>query len=349
MARLRRFAVGDPQAPFDRFRRLLDHHGLLDPSGSLAPDVFLISLGDHFDYGSSDERREAADNGLELLSWLASHPPEQVVLIAGNHDLGRVGELAAFSDEGFDQASEAATSAYRDGDVDPALERALLERYPALPTAELAARDFAAFTVAQRDLVAELLRARRLRLAHAEGGRLFCHAGVTIDYLQAWGLPADASAEQIADALDHRLDEAFAAWTGAPLAIPDVHQPGSSTQGEGVGMLYHRPANPALEGRALEGTMKRRFDPRRIPLGLTQVVGHIADSKCRTLLGPWCDDAPARGGVLRHLITDGQSVHYAHGLPPRLEASQGAIIFADGGMNRTPVEDYALLEWRSSP
>ncbi len=346
MSRLRRFAVGDPQAPLARFQELLDHHGLLDASGSLADDVFLVSIGDHFDYGSADERHDAADNGLELLSWLASHPPEQVVLIAGNHDLGRVGELHAFSDDAFENASVAASAAYRGGDVDPALERSLLARYPALPTAELAARDFAAFSVAQRDLVTELLRSRRLRLAFAESDRLFCHAGVTVDYLDALGVPAGASANDVAEELNRRLDEAFAGWTAGPLTIPMVHQPGNAATGEGVGMLYHRPANPSLEanrGYDLTSIMSRRFDARRIPLGLTQVVGHISDKKCRKLLGPWCDEAPARGGVLRHMVTDGESVRYAHGLPPATDASQAAMVFIDGGMNRTPIAEYELL------
>jgi hypothetical protein len=347
MLRSRRFAVGDPQAPFARFREVLDRHGLLAADGSLADDVLVISIGDHFDYGAAEERRDAAHNGLELLSWLASHPPDQVVLIAGNHDLGRVGELAEFSDEEFEQASLAATAAYRGGDIDPALERRVVSRYPALPTAEVAARDFAAFCVAQRELVVELLRARRLRLAHAEGDRLFCHAGVTVDYLRALGIPSDARASDIADELNRRLDEAFDAWTSGPLAIPSIHRPGSSATGEGVGMLYHRPANPTVEANRdhdLTGIMSRRFDARRIPLGLTQVIGHIQDKKCRQLLGPWADDTEARGGVIRHLVSDGETVCYAHGPPPPIDSSRGAMVFIDGGMNRTPVAEYELLE-----
>jgi hypothetical protein len=328
-------------------RETLDHYGLLDASGSLAEDVFLISIGDHFDYGAADERREAAENGLELLSWLASHPPEQVVLIAGNHDLGRIGELAGFSDEDFEEASAAAVAVYRGGDVDAEAERRFLSRYPSLPTAEVVARDFAAFTVAQRELVVDLLRSRRLRLAHAEDGRLFCHAGVTVDYLRALGLPADAPANEVANELNRRLDEAFAAWTSGPLSIPMIHRPGSSTTGEGVGMLYHRPANPAVaanRGHDLGGIDSRRFDARRIPLGLTQVVGHIRDAKCRQLLGPWADDSEARGGIIRHMVTDGETVRYAHGPPPATTASRGTMVFIDGGMNHTAPADYELFE-----
>jgi len=113
-----------------------------------------------------------------------------------------------------------------------------------------------------------------------------------------------------------------------------------------VGMLYHRPANPSVEanrGYEFEGIMNRRYDARRIPLGLTQVVGHIGDQKCRTLLGPWADDAEPRGGVIRSMVTDGEIVHYAHGLPQPVGELRGAMIFIDGGMNRTPIEGYELL------
>ncbi len=346
MKRVRRFAVGDPQAPLSRLQALLGHHGLLGPDGSLAEDVFLISVGDHFDYGAVEQRREAAAEGLQVLAWLASHPPDQVVLIAGNHDLGRVGELAGFSDDAFEEASDAAAAAYRGGNVDPAAERDVLARWPALPSAEVAARDFAAFNVAQRELVADLLRTQRLRLAYAEGGRLFCHAGVTLNVLESIGLPLGSSPEVIADALNHRLDDAFARWDGGALAVPGVHQPGSAALGEGVGMLYHRPAHPDLEvnrGYAMDGALSRRFDARRIPLGVTQVVGHISDKKCRSLLGPWCDDAAPRPGVIRSLVTDGQTVRYRHGHPGPLDDAQGAIVFIDGGMNRTPAAEYELF------
>ncbi|MCA9707911.1 MAG: metallophosphoesterase [Myxococcales bacterium] len=346
MPRARRFAVGDPQAPLSRLRAILARHALLRDDGRLLDDGGLVSLGDHFDHGGAAERRAAARDGLEVLDWLASHPPDQVVLIAGNHDLARVGELCGFSDEDFERAHAEACEAYRDGDVDPEREARLLARYPALPTAELAARDFAAFQVAQRERVEALLRARRLRLAHAEGGVLYCHAGVTVDVLRVLDLPDDAEAAAIAEALDRRLDQALDAWRGGPLAIPELHRPGSADHGEGVGMLYHRPAHPdvpANAGYALRGTLSRRFDARRIPQGLTQVVGHIGDRKCRELLGPWADDAPARGGVLRHLVTDGTTVRYAHGLPPAHDERVGTMIFIDGGMARTPVDDYALL------
>ena len=59
----------------------------------------LVSIGDHFDWGERADRPTARKSGLALLSWLSAHPADQVVVIAGNHDLGRVGELAGVSNE----------------------------------------------------------------------------------------------------------------------------------------------------------------------------------------------------------------------------------------------------------
>jgi hypothetical protein len=133
--RERRFAVGDPQAPIETFFEVLDRSDLLDASGWLAADASLISIGDHFDFGDASCRAAAADSGLALLTWLAAHPADQVELIAGNHDLARVGEMVDFDDASFAAAFAEATVAYRGGDPDPELERELLARWPALPTA----------------------------------------------------------------------------------------------------------------------------------------------------------------------------------------------------------------------
>ena len=84
-----RVAIGDPQAPLERFFAILEHHGLLSDRGRLRDDVLLVSIGDHFDWGDPEDRRTAADSGLNLLAWLASHPPDHVVVLAGNHDLAR--------------------------------------------------------------------------------------------------------------------------------------------------------------------------------------------------------------------------------------------------------------------
>src|SRR5207247_1250130 len=91
-------AVGDPQAPLARFMDILEHHGVLDDDGGIAADTLLISIGDHFDYGAARDAERAADDGLALLAWLVSHDEDRAIVIAGNHDLGRVGELATFDD-----------------------------------------------------------------------------------------------------------------------------------------------------------------------------------------------------------------------------------------------------------
>lgn len=347
--RTRRVAVGDPQASLGKFLGVLEQHRLLGADGLLEPDVELVSIGDHFDYGSSAERVGAAQDGLAILSWLASHPPDQVRLIAGNHDLGRVGELADLDDAAFNLAHERAVAAYRGGDPDRELQRAFCDAHPCFATAEVAARDFAAFCAAQRDLVWALLRARRLRLAHAGDDRLlFCHAGATRDHLAAIDAPEHGDAVEIADALNAALDAAVASHASGGLSVSALHRPGNAAIGEGGGMLYHRPANPdapANRGHDLHDPLGRRFDPRRLPRGLRQVIGHISDTKCRELLGAWaCGES--RPGELRHLTTDGARVSYRAGLPDApANAETAELIFIDGLMNRTPVEQYALFEW----
>src|SRR6185436_2588184 len=125
----RRFAVGDPQAPLAAFVAILETHGLLGGDGRLAEDVHLVSMGDHFDWGARAEREAVARSGLELLAWLAAHPAEQVTLILGNHDMGRVGELAGFDDATF-RAAQAEADALTEGVGDGNGFRA---RYPGVP------------------------------------------------------------------------------------------------------------------------------------------------------------------------------------------------------------------------
>ncbi len=54
--------MGDPQAPFAKVLEVLDCHAALD-GDRLAPDVTLISIGDHFDYDLKHPH-EAAQQGL---------------------------------------------------------------------------------------------------------------------------------------------------------------------------------------------------------------------------------------------------------------------------------------------
>jgi hypothetical protein len=352
-ARSKRVLIGDPQAPFEKFLRILDHRELIGDDGRLAPDVQLVSMGDHFDWGKAVDRERAAFDGLLLLSWLAAHPPDQVTLIIGNHDLARVGELATFDDKRFVEIQREADEVYVDGHANEERERAFLVHVPQVPTAESVARDFGTFRVDQRDRVLELLRAGRFRIAAVlDDNMIACHAGVTADDLTAVGLGAEHhhDARRVADALNGVLDDAVAAGTKGPLSLGPLHHPGDAAYGEGRGIFYHRPSNPAHESaRYFEGPPRRRFDPRRLPRGLTQLIGHIRDNKCRSLLGEWADKAEAIDGPLRHLLTDGTSVRYAHGLASRPGREQAMMVFLDGGMSHAPIESYQLLDadrWR---
>jgi hypothetical protein len=75
---------------------ILAAHGLLADDGTLFDDVRLVSIGDHFDWGPVRDRARATYDGLRTIAWLSSHPADQVILLAGNHDLARVGELLHF-------------------------------------------------------------------------------------------------------------------------------------------------------------------------------------------------------------------------------------------------------------
>ncbi|MCC6334750.1 MAG: metallophosphoesterase [Myxococcales bacterium] len=331
-------AIGDPQAPFATVRAVLAAHHLLDGE-RLRGDVLLISIGDHFDWGPPEARREATDDALAMLSWLASHPPDQVVLLAGNHDLARVGELSHFADDSaFDAARQQADLAYRRGNVDRERQAELLERYPFLPTAELLSRDCSCFSVAQRVLVTELLRTRRFRLAHEHQGLLVVHAGVTLDDLAL--LHGDTStAAGAAHALNAFLDDRVARWKDGPLDLTPLHQAGDAKRGEGRGVLFHRPVDPKLaKPGQLDGPPRRRFDPRRLPPNFPQAVGHVRDKKCREELAAWCEPGSVDGPI-RSLRVEADMVRYQLGC--QVDAR---MYFIDGGMLHARAEDYELFD-----
>ncbi|RKH51354.1 metallophosphoesterase, partial [Corallococcus llansteffanensis] len=207
--RTRHVAMGDPQADFERVLSILSLHGLLDGEGGLRPDVCLVSVGDHFDWGPASERDRVARSSLRLVAWLASHPADQAVLLLGNHDLGRVGELADFTDATFRAAQAEADRLYAGDATDAAAERDFIARWPALPTVELAARDFSTWREEQRAWVEHLLRARRFRVAHAAGDSLLVlHAGVTREDLDVVGLAPGrwSEASAVAEALNGVMD-----------------------------------------------------------------------------------------------------------------------------------------------
>ena len=350
-------AIGDPQTRFDTFLAVLDRAELLSDDGRVAPEVALISLGDHFDWGRRTERLEATEEATLLLAWLASHPTNQVTILLGNHDLARVCELASFDLERFRDAQREADLAYESGD--PRRTAEFRRRYPEIPDSEVLARDLATFSLEQRVLVTHLLRRSRFRIAQAVTPEVLClHGAVAHDDLALLDLDEDSMsrADLVADRLNGALDSAVDRWAASfteenltsgipPLDLGALHRPADG-ESEGRGIFYQRPTHPlSARPELFVGPPRRRFDPRTLPLGLTQVVGHIRDKKARELLGAWTDHRRPSDGQIRHLVTDGRAVRYAFGLPPAPSAHPRAtMIFADAGMNFVPPERYPLLD-----
>jgi hypothetical protein len=332
-------AFGDPQAPHEVLLELLERRQLL-LDGRLRPEVRLVSMGDHFDWGGPDEtsRANATADGLRTLSWLASHPPEQVILLLGNHDLSRVGELAALDDESFAEARREADRAYRD--EAPERDEAAFRQAWNLPSWEVASRDLSTFSAAQRVLVRQLLETGRMQIAFApREDLLLCHAGITRDELLHLGLREDTTdACEVADALSRAL---AAGLERAPrptdrLVLPGLHHPGDA-HGEGTGMFFHR----LSRGPELPRIPRRRFAADRLPTGFTQGVGHIRDKKTRTLL-----DLPPSGekeGKLRTLTLGDGHLRYESGVLPR-PANHARVVYLDSGMGHADPAAYELLD-----
>jgi hypothetical protein len=351
----RSYAVGDPQSTFAKFQAILQRHGLLSAHGSLADDVFLLSIGDHFDFAGEPARVGA--EGLALLRWLAAHPPGQVVILAGNHDVSRVMELASVTGERFELARKAALRLKETRGESP---ETFHRDFPEIPVPGLAGRDYSSFSHEQRDLVQSLLLNGRLRLAHAArtvDGRdlLLTHAGVTRRELAGLDLPANveprAAAERLNRFLDRAVDRVRPAWESgkrAALDLAPIHAAGA-TGIEGGGLLYHRPSNPDRPGAPprveFEEPARRRFDPRELPAGLLQACGHSGHKKCLKELGAWAMPSAtrtARGG-LRTLTVQGSRVTYEGGILPVSREAAG-LYFIDGEMDLVPAEDYPLFE-----
>lgn len=316
----RAVAIGDPQAHVTKLFAVLDHQGLLGDDGRLRDDVQLVSIGDHFDFGSraggtlDDARRD----GPQFLRWLCAHPDTQTTILIGNHDTARVMELARASDARFDAAAALAAGllAIKTADPDGFAQRLADEyapAYPELPTPGVVFRDFSAFTEAQRALVQRELLAGRLRLAttgrRPDGAALLLtHAGVTARELALLGRDDERDPATLAAALNAHLDAAIEQvrepWLrGAPAALslaPLVAAGATGDDGlgalpEGGGMLYHRPADPDRPGAdrswEREHARPRRFHPRSLPAGLAQVAGHTGHPKCVAELERWRDPA----------------------------------------------------------
>jgi hypothetical protein len=164
-----------------------------------------------------------------------------------------------------------------------------------------------------------------------------------------------APAVALAGAITARVARAVAAWDGAsPLAFGDLYLPGSAATGDARGVFVHRPADPSHGDPALfDGPPRRRIDPRELPRGLVQVIGHIRDNKCRDLMPAWTEGEPAHDGPLRHLWTDGTRVRYRRGLPAAGEWWGGAreraahVVFADGGMQHAAPAHYEVFDLKA--
>lgn len=354
-AAARTLVMGDPQAPFARVLEVLEANRALGADGRLAPDVTLVSIGDHFDYDLKHPI-EAGREGVAVLRWLASHDPAQVVLLLGNHDTARVMELVGLDDKRFAEARALARAMQGKQESDEDFER----RFPDIPTAGLAARDYASYSEEQRELVVELLLAGRFHLAlvgRLPDGRdvLITHAGVTRRELALLGIDA-VDPYRIAAGLQDRLrrasDERRAEWARGertPLSLEPLHVTGKSGV-EGGGLLYHRPARsdwPEVDAAwEFDPERPRRFNPRSLPRGLHQVVGHTGHRKCKVELGEaWLSEAARRrsaGGIRTLRVRDGE-VSYDLGVTPAADGATDMILI-DGEMSRVPPADYALLE-----
>ena len=367
--RRRWFAMGDPQTTFANVLALLRTHDLLDDSGRLRADVGLVSIGDHYDFYAHDGKplADTGRDGSDILRWLAQHPPDQVVMLLGNHDTARVMELAFESDESF--AAARALAAECAAEKPPGDKtRAFAARFPHIGAPGLAHRDFSAFAVDQRALVQELLLAGRMRLAclgqHAGKPVLLTHAGVSNAEVKLLGITPAAThathathapgAAALVDALEAHLhaavDRVRPAWTRGELAALDLeplHFAGRDGR-EGGGLLYHRASQKTDDTGPDAPIARRKLHPRELPRGLVQVHGHCGHHKCLEHLADWLGPSAAarpRGG-LRTLTAGASSIVYDAGIHPADDAN-ATVYFIDIEMNSPGQADYPLFELES--
>jgi hypothetical protein len=354
-------AIGDPQTSAERFFGALAAHDLLDAGGWLRPDARLISMGDHFDY-HVPERDRARVEGVLILGWLAAHDRDHAPILFGNHDAARVMELVSVDDARFALAAERARELLAASrSARPELDAKFRRDFPDIATPGYAARDYNAFTVEQRHLVQRLLLDRRYDLALARSAAdgtplLLTHAGVVMTQLVQLGLRDERSPTTIASALNARLAAAVAeiadAWRTrepTPLSLEPLHVQGAHGQ-EGGGLLYQRPSDPERPGAdprwELAPRSPRRFDPRELPRGLVQVVGHTGHRKAWKELPRWrahdLDEDP--GGVRTLRVTTAGSITYQRGIH-RGDPDDAIVWMIDPEMHYVPAaEDVAVLD-----
>jgi hypothetical protein len=361
---VRSVAIGDLQASAQRIFEVFAYHDLLAEDGRLRRDVQLLSIGDHFDYGTRAGGLidQARSDGLDVLCYLAAHHAEQVVILLGNHDLARVMELSGATEARFAEAALLAGEliAYRDVDPEGYQDRVANEyivRFPEMPGPGLVHRDYSAFTCEQRDRVQSLLLARRLRLAataRLPSGQvvLATHAAVTMREIAMLDVSVVAASE-IEAALARRLESAIlaveAAWQigdPMPLSLSPLHHPGSIGRDgmpglpEGGGMFTHRPADPQRPGadRKWEAApgRPRRFHPRSLPAGMLQLAGHTGHPKCVEELARWAEpnlhEVPCGRRSLR---VRGDEIRYQVGIA-RPDDGETILYLIDPSMHRAP-------------
>jgi hypothetical protein len=360
---VRTLVVGDPQASFDKLMAVLARGGVLDARGLVRDDVELIAIGDYFDYDLGDPDGAGAE-GLRILRWLASQPEPRVRLLFGNHDAARVIELAGVTDARWAEArvlatSIAATKRASGWDAAAARERAeWIPRFPDISTYGICARDYASFSEEQQRLVVDLLLAGRFHLGLAGAlpdGRavLLTHAGVTEREIALLGEREPAA---IARALDRTLADAVQAVRGAwqrgdiaPLDFAPLEIAGAPGE-EAAGLLVHRPASRTRPGADVawefDAARPRRFEPRELPRGLTQIAGHTGHAKClQELAAEWVSPAARarhHGGIRTLRRLDGNAASYELGvLPP---GGLADLIMIDGELRTVDAADYDLLE-----
>lgn len=365
----RTVAIGDLQASAQRIFEVLAYHDLLDEEGRLRGDVQLLSVGDHFDYGTrqSGLTGQACRDGHDVLSYLAAHHPEQVVLLFGNHDAARVMELAFASDERFDEAAQPAAELVALRATDPDVYRARLAsyaaRFPELPGPGLVHRDYSAFAATQRTLVQSLLVAGRLRLgatARLPTGEivLATHAGLTMREVNLLGVSSVSAAElevALARRLEAAVEEVAPSWQrGEPaaLSLQPLHlacatgREGMPELPEGGGMLYHRPSDPERPGadRQWEAApgRPRRFHPKTLPAGLLQIAGHTGHPKCVEELARWSESSMLEEPCgRRSLRVRGEDIRYQIGAC-RPDEGEAVLYLIDPSMFRA--NDAASVE-----
>jgi len=365
-------AVGDPQTTDARFFEVLEAHGLLGEDGRLAPDVALLSIGDHFDFAPQAPGltvEGTGPHGYRILRWLAEHPPDRALIVWGNHDLCRVMELHDVDDDTFARArrvaleADAATAspdaqakflaeltrlapsvhARRPGEPpDPArraaLEAELFRLVPGLPTTECAVRDWSGFAADQRDLVQRLLLAGRGRLGVAgrlPDGRelLLTHAGVCDREVELLGA---ASERHLAAALERHLAQAVervrAAWEAGRPAPLDL-EPLHVAGRAGAEGGGLLYHRPVNPERGSRGL--RRFDVRTLPPGLVQACGHSTNKKMIESLDG-LDTAGARAlppGALRAVVVQPDGRVVYGGADAAQPPGSAVLLMIDGAIH----------------